>query len=111
MIFHTNGIPWHEAPLPRRFHRCWIQTYGMVGGIIVSRCPCGAISYDLYDWMERNSRRKSLLSRALERIGRLIDKTPDDPPWWFPPLSIAIALLVSLGLLGVLFWIVVSQLI
>ena len=57
-IEHLDGVPWHEAPQPRRFHRCWPQTQGWVNYFDrVRRCPCGAIKGDGTHWMEKNSRR------------------------------------------------------
>lgn len=52
-IFHRDQVPWHEAPLPRRWHRCTSWTRG-VG---IARCACGAIRMGGH-WLERNSRRK-----------------------------------------------------
>ena len=60
-IKHLDGIPWHEAPLPPRFHRCKPQTKGWVGFSQVNRCACGAIK-DVgtqRGWCEKNSRRKA----------------------------------------------------
>jgi hypothetical protein len=55
-IEHVGGISWREAPIPRRWHRCWTQTSGHG----VRRCACGALSYDdLPRWIEKNSRRRS----------------------------------------------------
>lgn len=55
-IVHWNGAPWHEASLPRRWHRCWAQT----SSFSVQRCPCGAMRMTgSCFWLERNSRRKS----------------------------------------------------
>lgn len=58
---HLDGTPWHEAAAPGRFHRCWVQTEGIVGGPLgdlYQRCPCGAIRHNEGRWMERNARRK-----------------------------------------------------
>jgi hypothetical protein len=57
---HLDGVPWMEAPIPRRWHRCWAQTKGLVGFDEVERCACGAIRNTRFrGWMERNSSRKS----------------------------------------------------
>jgi hypothetical protein len=55
-IHHVDGTPWHEAPLPKRWHRCWVQTCGLDA----ERCPCGAIRLPGVSslWAERNSRRR-----------------------------------------------------
>lgn len=55
---HVNGVRWHEAPLPRRWHRCRTQTSGWVGLTRVERCACGALSRNGGRWLERNSRRR-----------------------------------------------------
>lgn len=58
-IEHANGVRWYEAPVPRRWHRCWTQTSGWHGLTLVKRCPCGAIRVaGQRRWSERNSRRK-----------------------------------------------------
>lgn len=54
-ISHLDGIPWHEAKKPRRWHRCRPQTSGL-DDRLVHRCACGAIRFAGSDWMERNSR-------------------------------------------------------
>lgn len=57
-ITHRDGVPWHKAPIPRRWHRCWVQTSGYPNGNRVERCACGAIRGERYrSWMERNSRK------------------------------------------------------
>lgn len=60
-ITHRDGVPWHDAPIPRRLHRCTPQTtaLNLRGGERIYRCACGAIALDepRY-WMERNSSRK-----------------------------------------------------
>jgi hypothetical protein len=62
---HTDGVWWDEAPLPRRWHRCKVQTTGVTERLeVVQRCACGAVRIyrsgetDRGPWMERNSRRK-----------------------------------------------------
>lgn len=56
---HLGGVPWNEAPLPSRFHRCTPQTRGFFGSSGVQRCACGAIRLRPVDrWSERNSRRR-----------------------------------------------------
>jgi hypothetical protein len=54
-ITHKDGVPWFEAKVPRRWHRCWAQTSSRVDG--VDRCACGAMRIDGSPWMERNSSR------------------------------------------------------
>ena len=60
-IEHLDGVAWHDAPIPWRWHRCWIQTRGWVKLIRIYRCACGAISDNQTGkpiWDERNNRRK-----------------------------------------------------
>jgi hypothetical protein len=60
-VFNLDGVPHHKAPIPRRWHRCWVQTYGYLGGFdVVERCACGAIRRGgTRRWSERNSRRRT----------------------------------------------------
>ncbi len=54
-----DGIDWMDAPLPRRWHRCKAQLRGSFRDWeFTYRCACGAVSFDQWHWMERNSRRK-----------------------------------------------------
>jgi hypothetical protein len=65
-VEHLDGVPWHDAPIPRRWHRCWPQTKGMVSGGMVRRCACGALQRPLWSgrpyWIDRNTRRKETKS-------------------------------------------------
>lgn len=56
-LHHLDGVPWFEAPIPRRLHRCRVQTDGWVGLHQVQRCACGAIRAGRR-WRERNSRQR-----------------------------------------------------
>lgn len=56
-IENKDALPWHEAPIPSRFHRCTPQTRGRSGLTRVYRCACGAISDDAKHWSEKNERR------------------------------------------------------
>ena len=58
-LFNVNDVPWHDAPLPRRLHRCRTQTSGLMGLTLVERCACGAIRLDgRGPWADRNTRRE-----------------------------------------------------
>lgn len=57
-IFHLDDLPWSQAPLPRRLHRCRVQTRGWDHFRLIERCACGAIRLDGRGWLDRNSRRK-----------------------------------------------------
>lgn len=60
-IRHRDGISWINASVPRRLHRCWVQTEGVLGGPLgdlYQRCPCGAVRRNNGYWMDRNARRK-----------------------------------------------------
>jgi hypothetical protein len=58
-VHHRDGIPWHQAPLPRRWHRCRPQTSGWIRADRFERCACGAGRFDgAGPWLDRNSRRK-----------------------------------------------------
>lgn len=64
-ILHLNGVPWYDAPIPRRFHRCFVQTDSrnfLTNS--VQRCACGGVRFGFhYLWMDKNSRRKSASHR------------------------------------------------
>lgn len=57
-VAHLDGVPWHEARKPRRWHKCWAQTKGTMNYFTeVERCACGAIRRPPDGrWFERNSR-------------------------------------------------------
>lgn len=76
-MIHRDGVAWHDAPVPRRWHRCRAQTEAYDGGNreIVKRCPCGAITINKRGeksyWMQRNTaspRRSPWLSRLIRRV-------------------------------------------
>jgi len=59
VIDHKDGIEWHQAPLPRRQHRCRPQSWGFLStGSYVERCACGAVNLNHSGWIRRNERRK-----------------------------------------------------
>jgi hypothetical protein len=64
-IWHLDGMDWYKAPPPPRKHACWAQTKGWVDLHQVFRCACGAVSYDVHYWMERNQRNSPETSRLL----------------------------------------------
>jgi len=61
---HRNGIPWDEAPLPRRIHRCRTQTTGTYDRWhqMFDWCACGAKrklgSFGRGYWYGKNARRR-----------------------------------------------------
>lgn len=63
---HLGGVPWHEAPLPRRLHRCTPQTRD--SGLRIVRCACGAVGrmvrWGRLSWESRNSRRRAVDAAA-----------------------------------------------
>jgi hypothetical protein len=64
-VHHENGVPWWEAKLPRRWHLCYVQTWGLVDGWMFARCPCGADRIDVAGyWHNKNSRRKERNGQA-----------------------------------------------
>lgn len=51
---------WYNAPLPRRWHRCYVVTSGRIfTGAFYERCACGAARRNGGPWMDRNSRRRT----------------------------------------------------
>lgn len=61
---HRDGIPWDQAPLPRRFHWCRAWTVGYSPALgRVERCACGAHAYgSMGGWSGKNSRRRAARS-------------------------------------------------
>ncbi len=56
---HKNDTWWHQAPIPRRWHRCQVWSSGPIRGRVIQRCACGGIRWeDESEWLARNSRRK-----------------------------------------------------
>lgn len=53
-----DGVPYFQAPLPRRWHRCEPWTSMRLDTGLVERCACGAIRLDGDGWLERNIRRR-----------------------------------------------------
>lgn len=57
-----NGVPWWDAPIPHRLHRCTVQSRGWINWLTrVERCACGAIRIDGRfgsGWHRKNERRK-----------------------------------------------------
>jgi hypothetical protein len=56
---HLDGVPWHQAKRPWRWHFCTAQTRGTTttGHVPVDRCRCGAIRMMFGPWIDKNSRR------------------------------------------------------
>jgi hypothetical protein len=61
----VDGVWWHEAPAPRRWHRCRAQTRALMTSAVdrrplyIERCACGAIREGARGlWWERNNRRR-----------------------------------------------------
>jgi hypothetical protein len=69
-IESLNGVVWHEAGLPSRWHSCRAQTRAWLGGDYAERCACGAIRLHAGDpWMRRNQTRRD--EARARREGRL----------------------------------------
>lgn len=66
-VAHRDGVSWHLAPLPRRWHRCtpW-STATLSTGRCVQRCACGARRdpNDGGGWDTKNSRRRTRVPAA-----------------------------------------------
>lgn len=59
LVTTRKGVLWHDAPLPRRGHRCKTWTVGKTwDNQRVDYCACGAVRMnDTGPWLKRNSRR------------------------------------------------------
>lgn len=59
-VEHVDGIPWYDASIPRKIHRCKPQTRGYYNWVnYVERCACGAIRLYKNDrWIDKNSRKR-----------------------------------------------------
>lgn len=59
-IGHSGNVRWDEAPIPKRWHKCFPQTTSGEYGMGAARCACGAVKFSIFGrWSEKNSRRKS----------------------------------------------------
>lgn len=56
---HLDGVPWFRAELPRRWHRCWPQTWGFT----LKSMP----DIDLLDYAEDKARYQLNLALAMIR--------------------------------------------
>ena len=45
-----HGLVWRDAPIPPRFHRCRVWSYGWWAGTRIERCACGGTRYDGGAW-------------------------------------------------------------
>lgn len=54
---HRAGIWSHDAPIPRKWHRCNPWDRQRMFGQMVENCACGAVRVDGGRWRRRNSRR------------------------------------------------------
>lgn len=54
---HEDGVPWWEAPPPRRFHLHYAQTKGWHGFNEIWRCACGAMRFNGDRWVRERSPR------------------------------------------------------
>lgn len=43
-MWNLDGVVWHQAPAPRRWHQHWAQTVAVTDGEEHYRCACGAHS-------------------------------------------------------------------
>jgi len=59
-VRNLDGVSWHDAPIPKKRHRCWVQTWGTINWFDdVYRCPCGASARagrGGWGWVEKNTR-------------------------------------------------------
>lgn len=61
LLKHRNGVPWYDAPIPRKWHFCRAWSSGWVDLTQLERCACGA-QRDVYQgrwspWVWKNTRR------------------------------------------------------
>lgn len=84
-VEHLDGVPWHEAPIPRRWHRCRAQTTAWDRGRRVLRCACGAYGLGFPPrWTDRNSSADDLIESMKTLAARLLGLRPAArrPRWW-----------------------------
>lgn len=58
-VWNLNGVRWHDAPRPRRWHQCEVQTRAWLNFELIERCACGAMRHGgiQHRWINRNERR------------------------------------------------------
>lgn len=57
-VIHRDGVPWTDAPRPRRWHRCEPQSTMVKESGRFERCACGGRRIDGGQWDHRNERRR-----------------------------------------------------
>jgi hypothetical protein len=64
-LWNRDGVPWPDAPLPPRFHRCKAQTAGWTNWFeFIERCACGAARMNRHPlWINKNETRKNRRKR------------------------------------------------
>lgn len=60
LMFHKDDVPWHDAKVPCRLHRCRPKTTGFDAGLKVERCACGASRCNGGSWIGKNETRKGV---------------------------------------------------
>jgi hypothetical protein len=76
-ITDRDGIPWDQAPIPPRWHRCWPQTtiaHPLAGPAIdIGICACGGVSVGASigpTWTRKNYRRR--YTRGLTELPTIV---------------------------------------
>ena len=56
-ISNLDGVSFLDAPIPRKWHRCKIQTTARLSTCTIHRCACGALRVGVIGfWNHKNSR-------------------------------------------------------
>lgn len=65
-VENKDGIWWHQAPLPRRWHRCKPWTSGEMFFEHFDRCACGSLRKGGpgNPWSRKNTRRRQARRRT-----------------------------------------------
>jgi hypothetical protein len=75
-IESIDGIDWHDAPLPSRWHQCREQTRGWFGLNYVERCACGATRLRHSEpWMNKNETRQGRIRQRKDAKSRKVAVT------------------------------------
>lgn len=69
---HLDGVAWLDAHAPPRKHECWAQTRGIMEGMYVERCACGAFGPAPFFMLGRDEPRVMEEPRWWERLRRSV---------------------------------------
>lgn len=106
-VWHLDHIPWYEADLPKKHHKCIPQTIGWINYITrVERCACGNTKYDGIWLTYKNSRTVKFITNHLTEDPFTMTahhmRHHKDKVHWIEFAIAMVALILMAGVLGFL---------